>query len=264
MLAFKAGIFGNMNQILVNKKIYVTPELKRKKKLYKFNFILSLFLIIILASIAIYAEYDRNKSEQVSRQLLADMDKKQEEVAKSKLKSDVLTVILDNTQEDINIKTLEAKENETPKRQKYTTPSGYNYYSVATINIPKLKISYPVIQGETETEKETEELLKMSPCKLEGPEPNEIGNFCIVGHNYRNNRFFSKIQTLLIGDKVQITDLKSDGNSRTITYEIYSKYIVVPEDVSCLDQETKGQKEITLITCTDDSQKRIIIKAREQ
>ena len=32
-----------MNQILVTQKIYVTPELKRKKKFYKVHFILSLF-----------------------------------------------------------------------------------------------------------------------------------------------------------------------------------------------------------------------------
>ena len=49
-----------MNQILVTEKIYVTPELKRKKKLYKFNFFLSVFLVCVLFSYYIYAEYDRN------------------------------------------------------------------------------------------------------------------------------------------------------------------------------------------------------------
>ena len=37
-----------MNQILITKKLYITPELKRKKKVYKVNFILSLFFLIIL------------------------------------------------------------------------------------------------------------------------------------------------------------------------------------------------------------------------
>ena len=32
-----------MNQILVTKKLYITPELKRKKKIYKANFVLSIF-----------------------------------------------------------------------------------------------------------------------------------------------------------------------------------------------------------------------------
>ena len=34
-----------MNQILITEKLYVTPELKRKKKLYKFEFILSIPLV---------------------------------------------------------------------------------------------------------------------------------------------------------------------------------------------------------------------------
>lgn len=37
-----------MNQILVTEKIYVTPELKRKKKMYKILFVISILLIIAL------------------------------------------------------------------------------------------------------------------------------------------------------------------------------------------------------------------------
>ena len=39
-----------MNQILVTEKLYITPELKRKKKMYKLNFIISIILITILFS----------------------------------------------------------------------------------------------------------------------------------------------------------------------------------------------------------------------
>ena len=44
---------------------------------------------------------------------------------------------------------------------------------------------------------------------------------------------------------------------------VYSKYEVVPEDVSCTSQKTNGKKEVTLITCTDDSKHRVIVKATE-
>ena len=54
-----------MNQILVTEKLYVTPELKRKKRIYKLELFLSVFLICLLFSYYIYAEYDRNKSEEV-------------------------------------------------------------------------------------------------------------------------------------------------------------------------------------------------------
>ena len=59
-----------MNQILVSEKVYVTPELKRKKKAFKVEFFLSVFFLCILSSYAIYAEYDRTKSEAVSKELL--------------------------------------------------------------------------------------------------------------------------------------------------------------------------------------------------
>ena len=39
-----------MNQILVTEKLYVTPELKRKKRIYKINFIISIVIIVILCS----------------------------------------------------------------------------------------------------------------------------------------------------------------------------------------------------------------------
>ena len=63
-----------MNQILIDQKVYVTPEMKKKKKVFKFEFFLSVFLLCILTSYAIYAEYDRNKSEEVSQEILEGME----------------------------------------------------------------------------------------------------------------------------------------------------------------------------------------------
>ena len=89
-----------MNQILVTEKLYVTPELKKKKKIYKINFILSLVIIVLIVSIYFYIDYKRNKSAQVSEQILADINQTQEEVEKTKKKaqSEVLTVVLNNAQ----------------------------------------------------------------------------------------------------------------------------------------------------------------------
>ena len=72
-----------MNQILVTEKLYITPELKRKKNIYKIRFFLSIFLICLLCSYYIYAENDRNKSEEVSKQILADLQ--QMSVARTQL-----------------------------------------------------------------------------------------------------------------------------------------------------------------------------------
>lgn len=249
-----------MNQILVTKKLYITPELKRKKKIYKIDFFLSIFLVIVLVSFCIYAEYDRNKGEQESQDILAEMENGEDTTVAD---SNVLVVLLDedaieaSNNEEQGTQASQGQKKITKKTQ--TTAAGSNYVTVATVNIPKIGVNYPVLDGETDSASETEDLLKISPTKFWGPEPNEVGNFCIVGHNYRNSKFFSKVLTLENGDIIELTDL----SGRTVQYRIYNKYEVDPTDVSCTTQLTNGQKEVTLITCTNDSKQRVIVKARE-
>jgi len=254
-----------MNQILITKKLYITPELKRKKKIYKFNFLLSIFLVIVLISFYIYAEYDRNKSEETS---LGIMDEFNNEVQEDTTiaKNNVLVVVLDDNHGSEQTEVASdnssggniGSQSSNLRRTTQTTTEGYRYTTIATISIPKINLQYPILDGETDSEAETESLLKISPTKFWGSNPNEAGNFCIVGHNYRNSKFFSKVPTLENGDIIEITDL--DG--RTLRYSIYNKYEVVPEDLSCTSQLTNGKKEITVITCTDDSKMRVIVKAR--
>lgn len=250
-----------MNQILVTQKLYITPELKRKKKIYKIDFIISIFLIIVLFSYYVYCEYDKNKSEQVSKEILAGIDNQEENTVDDteiKEEDNVLVVVLDDSEQnkEVNVSDL-VKEAETTEQtqqvEMHTAPSGDQYYTASIVNIPKLNVNYPVLN------KTTDELLKISPCKFWGPEANEEGNYCIVGHNYRNKKFFSKVPTLENGDIIEITDL----TGRMIKYSVYKKYIVDPEDVSCTSQLTNGRKEITLITCTNDSKQRVVVKAAE-
>ena len=104
-----------MNQILVTEKLYVTPELKRKKRIYKIELFLSVFLICLLFSYYIYAEYDRNKSEEVSKEILAEI-KEQVDTTVKKDENDKIVVILEvpGTQEDNEDKT--ENQNKTNKK----------------------------------------------------------------------------------------------------------------------------------------------------
>lgn len=62
-----------MNQILVTKKLYITPELKRKRKsISLISF--CLFFGMHLISLCIYAEYDRNKSEETSQEIMSEFN----------------------------------------------------------------------------------------------------------------------------------------------------------------------------------------------
>ena len=253
-----------MNQILISKKLYVTPELKRKKKIYKLDFIISLFLVCILFSYYIYAEYNKNKSEAESQEILSSLTFAENLADDTTITfEDNAIVVILNSEDSYEVRVEEAPPEPEPEPQitnelierntKYTS-SGQAYYTVATINIPSIDCNYPILNTTTD------ELLKISPCYFWGAEPNQEGNFCIVGHNYRNTKFFSKVPTLENGDKIEIKDL----TGKTVTYTVYNKYIVAPDDVSCTSQKTDGKTEITIITCTNDSQNRVIVKARAE
>ena len=245
-----------MNQILITKKLYVTPELKRKKKLYKINFILSVFLIGILASCYIYAEYDRNKSEEVSQEILASINFEYEEKENSITEDEIQELVInltDNptiiTPKTQSIKTV--KQKEAPRA--VIQYGGVEYSAIGVVEIPKINVNYPILSETSDA------LLKVSVCKFWGSDPNKVGNLCIAGHNYRNSRFFSKVPNLVVGDTIEITDL----SGKTLTYSVYDKYTVDPTDVSCTTQITNGKKIVTLITCTNDNKQRVVVKAQE-
>ncbi len=243
-----------MNQILISEKLYVTPELKRKKKIFRFEFFLSVFLLCVLSSYAIYAEYDRNKSEQVSQEILEGMDF---EADKEIIEEEVTVVVLNAIPDREQVAQTQTIETEVtvdvPEEQKSVASDGTVYYTIGKINIPSINVNYPILSTYSDA------LLKISPCKFHGPNPNEVGNLCIAGHNYKNSKFFSKVPTLENGDIIEITDL--GGN--TIKYAVYDKFIVNPDELECTSQLTNGKREVTLITCTNDNQKRYIIKGRE-
>lgn len=231
-----------MNQILVSEKLYVTPELKRKKKIYQFAFLISIICVCLLSSYYIYAEYDRTKSEEVSQEILAEIDN-------TTINQDdgILRVALEADTQEQNVEIQETESN------KYVTQSGAIYTTEAVLNIPSLGINYPVLSDTSE------ELLKISLNKFWGPSPNTVGNYCIVGHNYKNKKMFGKLADIKNGDIVELTD----NSGKTIKYAVYNKYVVNPEDVACTSQLTNGNKEVTLITCTNYGKQRLVVKARE-
>lgn len=242
-----------MNQILVSQKLYVTPDMKKKKKAFKLEFFLSVFLLCVLSSYAIYAEYDRNKSEEVSKEILQEISFQD---TTKLVDEEVIVVRLNAIPEEKNVTTTQVvqieQKIEVPDEQKLTASDGTIYYTIGVINIPSINVNYPILSTYTD------ELLKIAPCRFHGPNPNEVGNLCIAGHNYKNSKFFSKVPNLQLGDKIEITDL----SGRMLTYTVYDKFIVNPDELECTSQLTNGNKEITLITCTNDNKQRHIIKAR--
>lgn len=261
-----------MNQILVTEKLYITPELRKKKKMYKFDFFISVFLVCVLFSYYIYAEYDKTKNEAISKEILKSLTFEDQMIDDTTIKMEenaAIVVILNSEEEDeIVVSNNEGNGNSNSNvtqngnnggrqnLQVQSTDMGTPYYIIGRVYIPSIGVDYPIFETDLDN---IDEILKIAPTKFWGCEPNEVGNFCLVAHNYRNTRFFSKVPTMDIGDTIKITDYRN----RTLVYEVYDSYIVDPEDRSCTSQITNGRKELTLITCTNDGQNRVIVKAKE-
>ena len=131
----------------------------------------------------------------------------------------------------------------------------FNGYKVsAKMYIPKINLETYVL------EKYSKQALLTSVTKFYGGEPNQIGNFCIAGHNYGTSNMFQNLKNLSINDEMFL----NDTNGNKVKYIIYDIYKVLPNQTQCLSQQTNGKVELTLITCTLDSEKRIIIKARKE
>lgn len=164
--------------------------------------------------------------------------------------------------EEIKEEIEETEENEivteiqkpTKQYEKEDIITEYKGYIVSSkLTIPAISLETYILQNYSVN------ALRVSVTKFWGVDANQIGNFCVAGHNFKNKNMFSNLKKLNIGDRLFI----SDNEIGKIEYEIYDKFIVFPHETDCLNPETNGKREVTLITCTIDSKQRIIIKARE-
>lgn len=224
--------------------------------------IIIIFVILIIGIKTICFGNNENISEQeITTEEVANTD-----VEKNSEKSVLLTKAeevekdeKENTQEEIKTNTQETKQENTTKKvtKTYTASDGKKYDTIGIVSVPRLGIEYPILSTVSE------KLLKVSVAKYWGGNPNEVGNLCITGHNYKNSKFFGNLVNIKNDDIIKITDL----NGTTLDYKVYDTYIVEPENTACTSQLTNGNIEVTLITCYYENgiahaTKRFIVKAR--
>lgn len=157
--------------------------------------------------------------------------------------------------EDNTIKILKTVDSEpikiVPKKIYPEAKEGFKI--VGKLDIPKINLSTYIL------EETNDDSLNVSVTKLCGPNINEVGNFCILGHNYNKKEMFGNLKKICKDDKVVLTNMYG----QKVEYIVYDIYIIKPNDVKCLNQETYGNREVTLITCTTGALKRLVIKATE-
>lgn len=220
-----------------------------------YNILLTIILVIISLALIIgggviaYNIIKDNNTNAQADDTATNLQKKLTELSKTKenekTESNVDDIVRPNLDNE-NTSTTNAKKNIQLKMEDYNV--------VGLLEIPKIKIKYPIL------ETASKRALEISIAMLETDNGvNEVGNTTILGHNYRNNMFFSKNRNLKNGDKVKITDMEGT----TIEYVIYDMKYVSPSETSFMRRDTDGKREITLSTCNDDSSERLVILARE-
>ena len=243
-------MLGNRNKII--KKIII-------------NYVIILIIVIIMLWMCIeeFKEYKIEKIEtEVSKydtQNISTQYNNNELQDKSVITDNILNNVVEEKKENNLSNDVEKQKNENINIIDYNFPTNgkilnqYKGYDViAKLDIPIIKLQTYVLS------KYTEASLNISVTKFWGANPNKVGNFCIIGHNFKNKNMFHNLRKLKIGNRLFISD-----DHGKMEYEVYDIYVVQPKDVSCLNQDTNGKREVTLITCTNDSQKRIIVKAKE-
>lgn len=217
-----------MNQILFSKfNQEIQKEENRKKRnfliIFKYQFVISIIIILVCIFYYMYNLYSTKQKESISKKLLSNFN---------------INLLYSDTS-GYETSSIEVEE------------SNNNSFIIGLIEIKKLKIIYPILS------EFNDDLLKISTCRFYGPMPNEVGNLCIAAHNYHDYRFFSRIHLLEVGDSINIYD--SLGN--ILEYHVSEKYTIDAYDNSCINQNTNGLKQITLLTCNNVAGSRTVVKA---
>lgn len=209
---------------------------------FKFSKTICFMFCIILVELAYFGIQIKNLLKEEKSDTLQQSVEEYNEIESSTIKQDIQYTSTNAVQ-------VESHQLEEKSRIMPTEFKGFEI--IGKLEIPKLNIDKYILK------ESSSKALKVSVTKLYGPEINEIGNFCIAGHNY--NTMLKEIKNLEKKDKIILTDVFGDS----VFYEVYDNYQSSPKDVSCLNQNTWGEKEVTLITCTPGAINRVIVKAVE-
>lgn len=223
-------------QIRRMKKLY-----RRRKTLIIISNILLLCIVFVL-SYMIYGMYKEAKVRTLSMKEDVQNWISQEQI----LKNDLDNMYKSNNGYEAT-KVIKMPEVEVVKE--------YEGYEVeCRLEISKIELNTNVLKEYSSNG------LEVCASKYYGPDANEIGNYCIAGHNYNKENMFNHLIDLEIGDSILLTD----NENGVVEYIIYDMYKVKPQNIEPLSQETDGKREITLITCVNYSKNRLIVKAREK
>ena len=204
----------------------------------KIKLVIEIILIVsifILVGMIAYDYYDMEKTKKDTGSMINEIDGII--VANKEFNESNLNDNTDNRNTNI-------KDNRNSK--KIAKVSGCVVYG--KIKIDKIEIEYPIIEYASENS------LWKSICKISSNDINGKGNLCLAGHNMRNFSMFGNLRKVDIGDTIVITKL----NGEEYVYKVYEKTYVNPDQTEVL--KDTDEAIVTLVTCNDASNKRLIVK----
>ena len=218
---------------------------KRNSIILTVMIVITILLILVTIGFFMISKVNDDNAEKNAQDIVKEFnDKKKLNLGKEKEE-------LNNVSAPISIG---GTTSNTEVQGKSTRVKMENYDVVGTVRIPKTKVSYPILFPLSKRS------LEIATAMLDTQNGiNEPGNTTILGHNYRSNLFFSKNHTLKVGDKIYI----KDNTGREVEYTIYRGFSTNPNDATYMRRDTKGETEVSLSTCSDDSQKRYVVLARK-
>ena len=214
-----------MNQILQTKS---KKKINKLTPFLKTQFYISFFIFAIIIFYLIFSLQKLYKNESYSNSILSNYN---------------LTRLYSNT--------LSEESNDSNDFFTITENSIDGNSIIGIIEIKSINLYYPVFSSYSD------ESLKISPCRFYGPEPGKTGNICILGHNYNNNKFFSKVNLLNKDDEI----ILYNNSQKVFSYFVENVYEVKNDDFSPIYDYDKNKKQLTLITCNNINNNRIIVRA---
>ena len=232
-----------------------------------------IFFVVAICGIIGYFAYDLFNSNNINSNAQSAIDEFESATQTVKKNKEKNTVVENKIEENTTsgtsmltpLDTVEPIQNEVTEEPVVEKPEEKvepekvfmeNYEVMGTIEIPKTGVKYPILERVTVRSIE----IAVAIAYPQNAELNKEGNVVIYGHNYRNGLFFSDNKKLSNGDKIYITDKYGEK----VTYEIYNIYQTDANDASYFVRDTEGRREISLQTCTDSGDGRIIIWAAEK
>lgn len=121
--------------------------------------------------------------------------------------------------------------------------------NVLELEIPFIDLNQLVLDETTDAN------LNIALTQIKNNQTPGVGNFTIAGHRgYRDGRHFSNLSKVPVGEMAYL-----HTEDKTYVYELTSSEVIEATDVDVLN-DSDGEDELTLITCTVSGTNRVAVK----